>query len=316
MELALGMLSGPDVLGLARLLLLGLVLYAAVLTGLTAWRLVRPARRTYGWAVARGVPGDPGELDRPLDYESWTFRSRGRSLPVWDVRGLDASGPTVIVTHGWGSSRLGALARLPCLAGVSSRVVMWDMPGHGDARGVSELARGEVRDLCELVRRVRGESGGPPMLFGWSLGAEITLRALASGDAEARAAVLEGAYRRGLTPAWNVLRGWGYPALVNAPAALGAIGLIWGLNPSRRFADLAPLADLVDAPVLLLHGTADRTCPIVDARALSDRFAEAELVELDGAGHNNLWTEAEHREAACAAVRRFVSDRFASGRGA
>jgi len=305
--LGLSIPGGPDLLGLAQLLLLGLFLYVFVLTGLTAWRLVRPARRTYGWAVARGVPGDPSELDEPLEYESWSFVSRGRSLPVWDVRGLDAAGPTMIVTHGWGSSRLGVLARLPCLAGVSSRVVMWDMPGHGDARGVSELAHGEVRDLRELVRRVRGETDGPLVLFGWSLGAEITLRALAGGGAEAEAVVLEGVYRRGLTPAWNVLRGAGYPALVNGPAALWAIGLIWGLDPSRRFVDFAPLAERVEGPVLVLHGTADETCPIDGARAVAGRFARGELIELDGAGHNNIWTVSEYRDTACDAVRRFVS---------
>ena len=307
MSLALSIPAWPDLHGLARLLLLGLALYVVVLVALTAWRLVRPARRTYGWAVARGVPGDPSELDDPLEYESWTFRSRGRSLPVWDVRGRDENGPTVIVTHGWGSSRLGALARLPCLAGVASRVVLWDMPGHGEAGGVCELAHGEVRDLRELARRVHAESGGPPVFFGWSLGAEITLRALAAGDLDAAGVVLEGAYRRGLTPAWNVLRAAGYPALVNGPAALWAIGLLWGFDPSRRLVDFSPLAERVHAPVLLLHGSADETCPIDGARALAGRFADAELFELEGAGHNNIWTAPEHKEAACAAVRRFVS---------
>ncbi|MEM0982972.1 MAG: alpha/beta hydrolase [Planctomycetota bacterium] len=305
MVLSLSIPGPPDLFGLTLLLLLGLAVYVSLISLMTACRLTRPPRRTYGWAVARGVPGDPSELDQPLASESWTFQSRGRDLPVWDVAGLDPEGPVIVVTHGWGSSRIGTLVRLPALAEVASRVVLWDMPGHGDAPGACELAFGEVDDLRALVSRIRDDR--PLVLYGWSLGGEVTLRAVAGGLG-ADAVVLEGVYRTGLIPAWNVMKQAGYPVLVNAPAAMAIIGLRHGLRPGRRFEDITPLANNVAAPALVLHGSIDQTSPIEDGRAIADAMPNAEFIEIDSAGHNDIWSE-EHaapaREAVQELARRF-----------
>ena len=66
-------------------LALSLALLWAISTASIAWMLTHPPRRTYASAIARGRPGDPGELDRPREFHSWSFRTRGMRLPVWSA---------------------------------------------------------------------------------------------------------------------------------------------------------------------------------------------------------------------------------------
>ena len=81
--------------GLLLLLVIGAALHWLGCVFGVAWMLTHPPRRTYTAAVARGRPGDPGELHPARQFDEWTFRSRSRDLPVWEVAGdLPAGGPT------------------------------------------------------------------------------------------------------------------------------------------------------------------------------------------------------------------------------
>ncbi|USN99465.1 MAG: alpha/beta fold hydrolase [Phycisphaeraceae bacterium] len=269
-------------LGLAGLLTVGLVVYLAALTVVTHRRLRRPRRRTYAWAVACGLPGEPSELARPRAYSAWTFSRAGLEFGVWDIEGDDDAGPIVVATHGWGGSRIEMLGRAAALAPAASRVVLWDMPGHGETGGVCSLGGREVDDLLALV----GVVGRPVVLLGHSLGAEVCLRAAHASPELVQGLILEAPYRRGITPARRMLRVAEFPVLVNLPAAMAMIGLVSGRGIRARWQDLAALAPRV--PTLVLHGSADETCPIEDAEAIASASG-GELVRLEGAGHQNLF---------------------------
>src|SRR5688500_2579054 len=133
-------------IGLLELLAVGYVLFLAALIAQTAWMLTHPHRKTYGWAVARGRPGDPSELAGPgRAFSAWSFGSRGRTFEVWDIPGDGGPGaPVLILSHGWADSRLGGLTRVPFLAPVASRLIVWDLAGHGEAPGVCTLGTREV----------------------------------------------------------------------------------------------------------------------------------------------------------------------------
>src|SRR5690348_14841305 len=96
-------------IGLAALLGIGLTIALAAAIAYTVRVLTHPPRRSYAWAVTRNLPGDPAELPQPAEYQQWSFTSHGLSLPAWEIAGADPAGPTVIVTHGWGDSRVIAL---------------------------------------------------------------------------------------------------------------------------------------------------------------------------------------------------------------
>ncbi|MEM1185011.1 MAG: alpha/beta hydrolase [Planctomycetota bacterium] len=285
-----------DLIDLLPLLGAGLALFLVSVIAITTVSLMRPPRRTYSFAVARNRPGDPRELDDPLEFTDATETHAGCRVAIWSIEGRAPDGPTVILTHGWGQSRLHSLTRVPTAVPHARRVIAWDMPGHGESAGPTSLGPRETASLISITKQYADEE--PFVLWGWSLGAEVTLRAAAAlrgaghdarHDASDRlqGIILESAYRRGTTPARGVVSEANYPSGPTLTASLAIIGTLYG-RPTDRFTDLTRYARTVaSTPLVALHGTHDRVAPIKDARTLSEA-ASGRLVEFD-AGHVDLW---------------------------
>ncbi len=303
-------------IGLALLLLIGLTLALSLGVVLTVRTLRRPPRRAYAWAVAKNRPGDPSELSRPegserVAYESWTLASPAGELPVWDITGAEPSGPVIIATHGWGESRIVALSRIGHLLPLASRIVAWDLPGHGDAPGATSLGAREHQDLLRLIERVRKTTERPIVLYGSSLGAGVAIAASAEAD-EPLPVIAEAPYCVPFTPARNVLRQAGYPYRATLPLAMAYLGLrlagtpAW-LSPRSRIAfDRAALASRMDAPLLVVEGEHDAVSPVEDARRIAEHAPDGTLALIEGAGHLDLW-EPPNLERTLGAVRAFVA---------
>ncbi len=311
--------NGIDIVGLAALLTAGLALALVFVSWRTAWRLRHPPRRGYAWALSKGVAGEPSELDEPFAFSSWEVMHDGVRLPVWDVRGADAEGPAVVLTPGWGDSRVGGLVRLGCVAKSASRVLMWDPAGLGDssrARGrggvVWSMGTRDHHGLFRVLHAARErEARGLErvVLMGWSAGAGTSIVAAAlerAAELGVVGVIAEAPYREAWTPAFNVLRLAGLPWRVTGPIAFVGIGLRLGVGARWRGFDRAAHAARLRAPLLLLHGDADDVCPVEDSRAIREAARDAALVEAPGAGHNNLWTEPAHSARMCEAVRAFL----------
>lgn len=287
--------------GLLLLLGEGLVVGLVAVIAHTIWTLTHPPRRTFTTALAAGRPTDPSKLTGGPSFEEWTFRSSARGgldLPVWDVKGRHAAGPVVILTHGWGDSRLGALSRIPSLLDRASRVIAWEMPGHGEAPGTCSLGHREPDDLLALVERVGRER--PIVLFGWSLGAGVSIAAAARlgelKDPPRLAGVIaEAAYRFVHTPPRNVLIARGLPYRVNLPIALRWIGWRCGAGAAWRGFDRAASAAMIRCPLLFIHGQNDPISPLDDAFALAGAATNARVDVIPGAGHVGLWTDPADR---------------------
>lgn len=283
--------------GLALLFVASLVVGVVVLTLWTRRMLTHPPRRTYAGALARGRPGDPSEIAPPLGpltFQSWRFESRGATLPVWDVAGNRSDGPVVVLAHGWGDSRIGALSRAAVLAPHCSRLILWDMPGHGEAPGVCALGLGEVDDLVallEVLRRDR-ELAAPVVLMGWSLGAGVSIAAAAARPGLVGAVIAENPYRLASTPARNVLAGAHLPYRLNLPLAMAlhALRLGWRARDldGPRF-DRAGLARGLGCPLLVLAGERDVVSPAADGRAIA-LAGGGRFVLVPGGEHHGLWT--------------------------
>lgn len=343
-----------DWLGLILLLAAGLAVFVFAVILYTFWLLTHPPRRTYSWAVSRGVPGDPAEVrtgatapaSTGFAFESWSFgpppATPDQDLPVWDIRGANPAGPTVIVTHGWGDSRVTMLSRLPALASVASRVLMFDLPGHGEARGTCALGTREVELLVALIEHV----SAPPqtthatpsltpaqiVLYGFSLGAGVSIAAAArsapgsisgsgGGGAKIAGVIAEAPYRLPITPARNVLRMRALPYRWNLPIAIGLLGLRLGQglswfnarepqNDEQPIAfDRAALARRLVCPLLVIHGERDEVCPPADGRSIAAAApgAASSFVLIEGAGHLDLWTEPRSAQSAAEAIASFVT---------
>ncbi|MGE3107473.1 MAG: alpha/beta hydrolase [Phycisphaerales bacterium] len=324
-----------DVLGLLILLGAGWLVGVGLLTWHTTWMLMHPPRRRGAYAIARNLPSTPAEVPiadsaRSLEYSEWWLTGQaGGELPVWDISGLDPAGPIVIVTHGWGDSRVVMLSRAAALVRAARRVILWDLPGHGEASRAARFTLGhrEALLLQELVATVRRSDGATPIvLYGFSLGAGISIAAAAS-DADSREPVIAGViaeapYRGPIKPARQVMRRMGMPYRLNLPLAMIVLGIrfgqgaAWARPDGGDGFDRRRLASRVRVPMLVLHGSADEICPIEDSRAIAEAAPSAGegggdarsalLREIPGASHTDMWTEPAHLEACWSAVASFL----------
>ena len=293
-------------IGLLTLLLTGLALLWLLGVAFVVWMLTHPPRRTYATAVARGVPGDPSEMaSGSRAFEAWAFRGRGLEFPVWDVPGDKAGGPVVIMTSGWADSRVGGLVRLGCVLPSASRVILWDMPGHGEAPGICRLGVSEVDDLLALIEHLKVKR---PVLFGWSLGAGVSIAAAARLGDSIGGVIAETPYRMARTPARNVMRLRGLPDGILIGPAFAVLRAMLGNGLSDESFDRATLAAKVTVPVLVAHGDADEVCPVEDGRAIA-AACEGEMIVVPGGKHNDLWTEPRNAAVISARIADFIAAR-------
>ncbi len=297
-------------MGLFFLLALGAALFVLCASIGTAWFLTHPPRRTLAWALAKSQPADPSQLVDSRAFRDWSHTSRGHALRVWDIAGDRPDGPTVILTHGWGDSRLGGLARTPTAARFASRVVVWDLPGHGDSTGICSLGTREVADLLSLIDQL---PPGDVILWGWSLGAGVSLSA-AVNHPRVTGVICESCYRLAGTPAANVLAARQLPWRMNLPLALGALGTVFGVGPRWRGFDRREIASKLAGkkPVLTMHGGQDIVCPLTDADAINTA-AHGQMAVIPAAGHNDLWSDPAHAAECEAQILAFIAREAGGG---
>lgn len=299
-------------MGLALLLAIGFLVFWLALVALTLRALLYPARRTFAWCVSYGQPADPGGLSPPREFRAETLRAAdGAELPYWVIRGDAPAGPIVIFSHGWGESRQSVLQRLDALAGECSQVISWDLPGHGEASpGRCTLGTGESHALARLFDLV-GEHvppDRPVILYGFSLGAVVSIRAGAECSDRIAGVIAEAPYRQPWTPARNVMDLKGLPHRLNLRPALFLAGLTLGDGPFWTGFDRAELAARLPFPLLVLHGESDAMCPLADGEAIAAAAPDGRLCPIEEAGHLDLWLAPQWREKAGEAVRAFISE--------
>jgi pimeloyl-ACP methyl ester carboxylesterase len=328
-----------DLLHLLALLGLGLLLFVVVTTILVLRLLVLPRRKGYGWAVARGRPSEPGEANLPTSsVDEWIVCSRGVDLPVWSIRNeANPAGPTIVITYAWGESRVTALDWAEALYRHAGRIVLWDLPGHGEAGGWSTLGLREPADLRAVLGSLgtaaaergdgaeQGEAG--VILLGISMGGGIAIACGAElctdrppqstrtdrlstacpGTVPIAGVIAVGPPRRVIDAARRLVRQVGLPWLAGGWPAMRLLGLRLGrpgwfdrIEPARR----------LSAPLLVLTGSADVLCPPEVGRSLAEAAPRGRFVELPNIKHGaELQPDAPPAErVALAAIADFLDE--------
>lgn len=275
------------------LLAMALALLLLLLAAAVAHESVHPPACTLGWALARRVPADPGDLGLPL--RSWTLdRPDGAVLPVWDVPLPGADEPPahdalcVVLVHGWGRSRIESLGRLRTFLavgpGIVNRVVLPDLRGHGDAeRSRTRLGWREEEDLLALIERLDGRV----VLAGHSMGGVISIHAAAreSPVRDRIAGVIAwGPYENVHVPIRSRLLLRGGPARPISDLALLLLRLVRGI---RRPSTIES-ARRMRCPLLVIAGDLDRLSPISDARAIASAAPAGTILEVTGGAHPDM----------------------------
>lgn len=271
---------------------------------LIAYRLLHPQRVTYAVALARGVPTDPADIG--LNAEETSFQlSDGSSTPGWVIHGSSPTGPLVVITHGWESSRYSGLMRAQAVAPHAHRVVVYDTRGHGDAEGrISHLGTTEASDLLHITRAATRDDHTPVILFGTSMGAGTSIVA-ASHAHTARersnengttpnviGVIAEAPYRTPLEPIIGRLREMRLPPYPFAWVAGWLIAL--RLGPFKGF-DRAVHASRIPCPLLVLHGELDPISSYESGKRIAGSAPNGQLISFPGAGHGDLRAADEDR---------------------
>ncbi len=295
----------PAWLGLLQLLSIGALGAWIIAVLYTAWSLLHPPRRTYAWAIHRGVAGDPSELDEPLAFEVLSVESSSRTLHAWKIQAHNPDAPRFVLVHGWGSSSIGALKRIPHLAHHASEIITIDLPGHGESTGTSQMGATEHTDLDALLSSL--DDSKPTIVYGWSMGAGIALRFGRDykDQHDIRAVIAESPYIHAQTPARNVINLRGLPTKLNLKPAIMLMGMLKGVGPRWTGFARDQIAKDLRVPLLVIHGTEDPVCPLDDAQRIQAAAPRATLVKIPSAGHNNIWTVPDFEQTAAEAINNF-----------
>ncbi len=236
------------------------------------------------------VEPDATPADLGLAYRQVSIPTcRGRKLGAW-LLPADPGAPALILLHGWGGNSAMMLPLAAPLHQAGYTLLCVDARNHGmsEADNFSSMPR-FAEDLAQALTWLRQQPGVDAArigLVGHSVGGAAVLLA-ASRDAGVGAvgSLSAFAHPRSMMRRW--LAGMGIPYLPLGWYMLRYVEHAIG----HRFDAIAPVHTVarVACPVLLVHGDADDTVPLADARAILAAGGEGrvELLELPG-GHDEF----------------------------
>src|SRR5699024_4934461 len=246
------------------------------------------------------TPADAG-----LNARDITITTPAGPCPAWRIDGDPST--WAIHIHGLGSTRAGTLRGTQAATelGYSSLLVTYRNTTEGPRVGTgrSTLGHAETADVDEAIGYAVRRGAERIVLFGWSMGAAITLQLAARTrhDGLITALVLDSPVldwaetikancsRSGLPASAGLLA---VPWLTLGPPAI-MVGLPEPI-PLRRFDWITRAAELA-TPTLILHGTNDSSAPIRLSKALRERRPELVTLETFDADHTLAWNSDPER---------------------
>lgn len=203
-------------------------------------------------------------------------------LSLWWLPHAKANAPTLLYLHGTFRNLTRNLPKIEALRAAGFAVLAVDYRGWGQSTPIvpseASIHADAALAWAELARRA--PDAPRRVIFGHSMGGAVAV-ALASTLHHGRdygALVLESTFTR----------------MPDVAAASGFWGGVLASVTTLEFDSLARIGR-VDAPLLMLHGDADRTVPVQLGRALRDAAPAAtgvRWVEVSGGSHSGL-----HRDA-------------------
>jgi uncharacterized protein len=162
------------------------VLATAAIAGFLVYRIVKP-QRTSSEIDMESFPGKPDLVD-------FTVPEIG-VRHGWFFPGLRGA-PTIILCHGYGSSRGELLTLVSALQDHQYNVFVFDFAAHGGNQGITTFGYREADEVRAAVDTVAARNDVDPArigLWGYNLGAYAALRE-AENDHRIKAIVLDSVY--------------------------------------------------------------------------------------------------------------------------
>jgi pimeloyl-ACP methyl ester carboxylesterase len=214
----------------------------------------------------------------------------GSQIHAWYAKGRPGAG-SVLLLHGVGENRSAMLARAQFLHRDGFTILALDFQAHGESPG-QHITFGALESLdaaaaMSYLRRVAPDERIG--VIGVSMGGAATL--LGPGPLHANAFVLESVYPTIRDAVSDRLGAWFGPLGGMARWFTSAVIDVVGSDAGVSEAQLQPIARIgrIDAPLLLLAGTADPYTPLAEAESLyAHAPARKSFWPVIGAGHEDL----------------------------
>lgn len=243
---------------------------------------------THRTAIPITLPSLPPDLK--LESLETTTDDKVR-LHGWCIEPLNPRA-TIVLHHGMRECRLHMVDRVPWLAQLGFRCVIFDHRAHGESEGhLTSFGWHERNDALAIARFVVERWPGQPRA---ALGRSMGAAALCYAGEAARsydAIVLENLYLD-LAIAFDSRIGCGYPGWVRY--FRHAIVWITEKRLGMRIRDAAPIAriaDLASTPVLLLTGSEDLHATPEDAERMAAQIPNSsQFAVIAGAGHDDVFS--------------------------
>jgi pimeloyl-ACP methyl ester carboxylesterase len=210
---------------------------------------------------SRAVPGDAAVPEQ---------------VQLWWLPHPDPAAPTLLYLHGSFRNLFQNLPKIDALREAGFAVVAVDYRGWGESTPIvptEETIYADARLAWRELERIEPDPRRR-VIYGHSLGAAVAVE-LASGlkfGTDYAALILESAFT----------------SLPDVAAAAGFWGRIGAQLTTLRFDSRSKIVR-VDAPILMLHGEADRTVPVALGRQLRDAArVEVTWIEIAGGPHSRL----------------------------
>lgn len=245
--------------------------------------------------VLRPTPGRPADADaasrwRPGDQRFIvpSASAPDESLAMWWLPNADPSAPTLLYLHGTLRTLYFNQPKINALRDAGFSVLAVDYRGWGDSSPIVPSEASIVADAWQAWDELKKRQPDPykRVIFGHSMGGAIAVH-LASElhhGTDYGALALESTFTR----------------MPDVAAAAGFWGGVAAAITTLQFDSLSRI-DRVDAPILMLHGTADRTVPVSVGRRLRDAAPPGlTWIEVPGGTHSQL-----HREAPAVYAKAF-----------
>lgn len=258
------------------------VLAAALLTGCAWWEV---KQRQLALRPTLGVPPSsvqwqPGDTRYSLQVPVEDGSARTETLALWWLPHANPQAPTLLYLHGTFRHLGQNLPKIDALREAGFAVLAVDYRGWGESAAIvptEASIHADARTAWEELRH-RQPQPGRRVIFGHSMGGAVAV-ALASELQQGRdygALILESTFTR----------------MPEVAAIAGFWGRLAASVTSLEFDSLSRVGR-VDAPLLMLHGTADHTVPVELGRRLRDAARPGvRWVEIPGGTHSRLHSEA------------------------
>jgi len=243
---------------------------------------------------------------RPITPEEARFLatavSRRLRTPAGEIQVYDwpATGPTVLVLHGWISHAARLQGVIEALRARGLHVVAFDAPAHGRSYG----ARADLDSFRRALDAVSRACGPVTAILAHSFGALTAAAWMAEESAPAalRAAVLVGLPRDigYLFDSFVIAMGLRAHVIARLRALFQAR---YGRSPEQYSARL--LAQHIHIPVLLVHGGADELVPAGHAGQIALKLRDGRVHVVPGMNHSGPL----HDPATVALMATFIAER-------